>query len=190
MNKRKVILYIAMSLDGYIADEDGSIDFLNLHDSELNGTSQSDFEDFYAEVDTVVMGSKTYQQVVTELSPEDYPYSNVISYVLTPQSIKVQEENVHLVNEPIDALVKRLREAPGQSIWIVGGSSVVTPLIAANLIDEYILTTIPVILGRGIPLFQAQEKWLELVPIQTSLKNGYIQSVYHKGNPSKGIDRK
>lgn len=79
--KRKVSLFIAMSLDGYIAKADGSVAWL---ETDRPQTEVDDsYETFYAQVDTVLLGRKTYEQVITELSPEVYPYEDVESYIFT-----------------------------------------------------------------------------------------------------------
>lgn len=79
---RKVVLYIATSLDGYIADKEGKVDWLVPTGVE----EDTSYEDFYAQVDTVIMGRTTYDQVVTELSPTHYPYEDVTSYIMTHES--------------------------------------------------------------------------------------------------------
>lgn len=79
--KRKVSLFIAMSLDDYIAKADGSVTWL---ETDRPQTEVDDsYETFYAQVDTVLLGRKTYEQVITELSPEVYPYEDVESYIFT-----------------------------------------------------------------------------------------------------------
>ncbi|MGX7013593.1 dihydrofolate reductase family protein [Vagococcus silagei] len=168
MNERKIILYIAMSLDGYIATKDGSIDWLESDEPILE--EDNSYETFYETVDTVIMGSTTYDQVVNELSPDIYPYENATSYVLTSKK-RTDKENIHFVNQDIVDLVDDLKEKSGKNIWIVGGSSIVAPLVAANLIDEYQLAIVPVILGEGIPLFKAQEKTIFLKKEKVYTKN-------------------
>ena len=78
---RKAVLFIAMSLDGYIADRDGKMDWLMGQDNDAETTDS--YADFEKNIDTVIMGWKTYHQVATELSPEQWVYENLQSYVLT-----------------------------------------------------------------------------------------------------------
>ena len=78
---RKAILYIAMSLDGYIADENGGVDWLSGQDPD--GESEGTYHEFVRGTDTVVMGWKTYHQVMTELSPDEWVYGNLMTYVIT-----------------------------------------------------------------------------------------------------------
>ncbi len=76
---KNVILYIAVSLDGYIADSNGSVDWIKGQNEDMEDT----FASFFQEVDTVVMGRKTYDQIVTQLSLNEWPYYGAITYVLT-----------------------------------------------------------------------------------------------------------
>lgn len=78
---REVILYIALSLDGYIADENGDVGWLGGSDEEYE--SDEGYERFQQTVDTVVMGYNTYHQIVTELSPDKWPYPQLESYIFT-----------------------------------------------------------------------------------------------------------
>lgn len=174
---RKVILFIATSIDGYIADQDGGVGWLDTA-TEFVEEDQS-YEAFYAGVDTVILGRTTYDQVVNELSPDDYPYKDVTSYVLTSRETK-DLTNIHFTNEPVVDLVKRLRSEAGGDIWIVGGSSVVMPLVKENLIDEYQLSTMPIILGQGISLFQEMADSLILKTGDVRLKNGIVATTYYK----------
>lgn len=78
---RKVILYIAVSLDGYIADGKGAVDWIGGHDENVE--MEDTFTPFFSGVDMVIMGRKTYNQIVTELSPDRWPYEGATTYVLT-----------------------------------------------------------------------------------------------------------
>ena len=80
---RKVILYIAMSLDGYIADQNGNVDWLNEYDSDEDVEGTDSYSLFLDKVDTVIIGYNTYHQIVTELSPEQWVYKGLKSYVIT-----------------------------------------------------------------------------------------------------------
>ncbi|WP_421000410.1 dihydrofolate reductase family protein [Carnobacterium maltaromaticum] len=157
---RKVILYIATSIDGFIADSAGGIEWLSIDEtSELE--KDETYNEFYKEIDTVIMGRTTYDQVVNELSPDFYPYENKINYVLTNREGD-NRANVNFSSENVIDLVERVRNENGKALWIVGGNSVIMPLVENNLIDEYRIATVPVILGKGIPLFNTFNKSLFL----------------------------
>lgn len=163
-------------MDGYIAKEDGRIDWLE--DVEMTEADNS-YEQFYGGVDTVIMGRTTYDQVTTELSPEVYPYEDVTSYIMTSREAD-KRENCHFVTGSVIELVKKLKEEEGEDIWIVGGNGLIQPLVEANLIDEYQITLIPIILGKGIPLFNEMEEPLKLKAVSSHCKNGMMTTIYKR----------
>lgn len=175
--KRKVILYIAVSIDGFIADTQGGIDFLGEVTVD-KPVSDDSYERFYETIDTVVMGRTTYQQVVEELSPDHYPYEGAKSYVLTTQQHLKAKEGVQFVNASVVSLIERLLAEEGGNIWLVGGASLIAPLIKADLIDEYNLTTVPVILGQGISLFEGNSTKRQLKLKEITAVNGMSSQVY------------
>lgn len=171
----KVKLFIAMSLDGYIADTKGQIDFLNtISQNEIDTT----YETFIETIDTVILGSSTYLQIINELSPDDYPYKEMTSYVLSSQNTLPLKENVTVVNEPAADLVSRLKEQGTGDIWIIGGASIINPLIEANLIDDYHISMTPHLLGEGIPLFTPKDTLTPLTLISHQVVNEMIHTHY------------
>lgn len=172
---RRVILYIAMSLDGYIADKNGGVDWLSGQDAE--GEEEGTYSEFTQGIDTVVMGWNTYAQVKTELSPEIWPYEELTSYVITHRNEK-STDNIKFVGEEPCELIARLKEMSGKDIWICDGSSIIQPLICENLIDEYRVSVIPTILGNGISLFGNRETELQLRLKETKMYNGIVELVY------------
>ncbi|WP_125607365.1 dihydrofolate reductase family protein [Lapidilactobacillus bayanensis] len=175
---RQVILFIAQSLDGYIADVNGSVEFL-----ELNATHDEvddEYPKLMSHVDTVVMGRTTYDQVVNELSPDHYPYDNQESYILTTHPDQPEILHRHFITMDVVKLVQQLKTEPGRDIWIIGGSSLLAPLINANLIDVYQISTVSVILGAGIPLFTGEIKQ-QLLQLRTATKiNNFAYLTYTK----------
>ncbi len=148
-NERKLILYVAMSLDGYIADPQGRIDFLN--DFSLSDTG---YDAFYDTVDTLIMGSTTYRQIRDELSPGAWPYKGKQCYLYTRQShIYSGDSHVIPVDIPPERLLREIRRQPGKNIWLAGGGRLVNTFLMENLIDIYMIYVIPVLLGDGLPLF-------------------------------------
>lgn len=88
---RKVVLFIAMSLDGYIADEHGNVDWLNGQDMSVENIDT--YSVFMRDVDTVIMGWDTYHQIVTELSPTEWIYANLTSYVITHRKLPSKKKS-------------------------------------------------------------------------------------------------
>lgn len=173
---RKVILYIAMSLDGYIADNEGGVAWLEGVNQDYIG--DYGYHDFLAGVDTVILGARTYQQIVEELSPEKWVYSGMQSYVLTHQPLPDKDE-IHFVQQPIEQLLAELCHQAGKNIWICGGASIAQQLMALNLIDEYDLSIMPCILGDGIALFGKMAS-IPLKLISSQVENGIVRCRYKR----------
>ena len=174
---RKVTLFIAMSLDGYIADKDGGVDWLN--GQEEDGENMDTYSEFIKTIDTIIMGWNTYHQVITELSPEEWVYPEQISYVITHREIPSTERIRFTSESPCD-LVKRLREEEGKGIWICGGASIVRQLMETDLIDTLHISVIPTLLGDGVRLFGPLEKEQKLRLVKTQSYNGITDLVYEK----------
>lgn len=147
-NKRKVMLFIAASLDGYIATEDESLEWL----FNVEGKGDNGYSEFYETVDTVIMGRKTYDWLIKEESGE-FPYKHNACYVFT-RSEPEEIENVHFINRSIPEFIQQLKSREGKNIWVVGGGELLLSFLEENLIDEIIVTVAPVLLGGGIPLFR------------------------------------
>ncbi len=142
---KKIILFIASSLDGHIAREDHSIDWL-FTDQDYG------YKEFYGSIDTVLMGMTTYQKMLEMGS--GYHYKGKKGYVFSRDKKIKKDENVEFVSE-IVPFVKKLKNTNGEkAIWVVGGSEIISVLLNAKLIDEFLIFVHPIILGKGIPLFK------------------------------------
>lgn len=170
-----VIVYIAMSLDGYIAGARGNVEWLD-DDNSSPGDAGS-YPLFIETVDAVVMGWNTYHQIVTELSPAQWPYGGKMTYVITHRDIAAQPDIV-FTSQELTALVADLRKRSAQNIWICGGASIIQQLISANLIDEYYISVIPILLGEGKRLFGNFPRTIPLRLIKTQVYNGITDLVY------------
>ena len=174
---RAVVLYIAMSIDGYIADRNGGVGWLAGQDPSNNDPGS--YLAFIETVDTVVMGYKTYHQITTELTPESWPYAGKCTYVLTHQPQTSTHEIVLTAQSPID-LIAALKAQNGKDIWICGGADIVNQLVAQNLIDRYHITVIPTLLGGGIRLFESHPNPIALQLVSTQSSNGMVDLVYQR----------
>ena len=172
---RKVIFFIAMSLEGYIADRYGKVDWLAGQDRQKDTVDT--FEEFVKNIDTVIMGWKTYHQIITELSPEHWVYPNLKSYVVTHQQVTSTQKIIFTSEKPQD-IVSKLKQKQGKDIWICGGSQMIHPLLKSQLIDEYYITAIPILLGSGIRLFQSEYYSVPLKLIHYRENNGMMELVY------------
>lgn len=174
---RKVVLFIAISLDGYIADANGGVDWLSGQgdDSENMDT----YSEFVKDIDTVIMGWNTYHQVVTELSPKEWIYSDLKTYVVT-HKLSDSSEQICFTDESPTDLVKKLKAENGKDIWICGGAAIVHQLICADLIDKYYISVIPTLLGNGIRLFGEFPKERKLSLTKTQHYNGITDLIYER----------
>lgn len=174
---RKIKLYIAASIDGYIADIEGGLDWLSEYPitSELN----YGYDEFFDSVDTVILGGRTYRDILN--MDVIYPYKDKISYIITRNKTNNPKENIHFISENITETVSELKKQEGKAIWLVGGGEIIAMLLDNDLIDEMIITTIPMILGSGIPLFPNTSKESAWQLQNThSYCNNVLQVEYHK----------
>lgn len=172
----KIILYIATSLDGFIADKKGKVDWLN--EFSFTKEMEEDYNKFYEKISTVIMGGKTYRQVINELSPEKWVYEGKESFVFTRNKLE-NNENVSFISENIIDSIKEIKKNAKGDIWILGGAEIVNQLIKENIIDEYIITLMPVLIGEGIPLFKENNIKLNLESCK-NMGNNIVKLVYKK----------
>ena len=154
---RKIKLFIACSLDGYIAKENGSVNW-------LPENTDSGYDQFYSSIDTVLMGQKTYEQILTF---GKYPYKDKISYVFSRNPNQKKDENVEFTSE-VEEFTKKLVSSSGKDIWLVGGSEIASTFVNLKFVDELILSVIPVVLSKGIPLFKNIKEEIKLELIKTT----------------------
>lgn len=154
---RKVIVYIAQSLDGFIATKDDSVAFLDAVETDVEGS----YPTFYETIDTVVMGRRTYDWICD--NTDVYPYLGVKSIVVTSKPVVSNEVSC---SDDIVSLLQTIKVQEGKDIWIVGGAKLVQTLLAANCIDELQVTIAPVLIGDGIPLFNNNTNHLDLVSVE------------------------
>lgn len=168
--QRKIVLFIACSLDGYIARANGDIDWL--FDDQDYGYAK-----FYESIDTVLVGRKTYEQAS---SFEEFPFKGKDCYVFS-RSANNEDEIVKFVDGDIVNFTEELKSKEGKDIWLVGGAEIIEVLLSANLIDTFIISIHPILLGNGIPLFKKQEVETKLV-LKNSVKfsSGLVQLHYEK----------
>ncbi|REK74437.1 dihydrofolate reductase family protein [Paenibacillus paeoniae] len=169
--KRPVALYIAISLDGYIARENGEIDWLY----EIEGEGDNGYSEFYETIDTVLMGNKTYEHTF-ELA-DQFPYPDKKCYVFS-RSEQEPTSHVTFVTGDVTGFIEKLKEHDGSKIWIVGGAEILDVLLKSKLVDEFIITMMPTILGKGIPLFKKDNPELKLFLAETKRYGQMVQLRY------------
>jgi dihydrofolate reductase len=152
----KTQYFCAATLDGFIADSDDGIDWLQNFRSGYEGPGESvqDAINSYLDgVGALVMGSSTYEYILTH----DWPYGDRPSWVLTSRELPVAEgADIRFHDGPVADIHDEMLAAAGErDLWVVGGGPVASELVAAGLLDELLVTIVPIILGAGKPLFSA-----------------------------------
>ena len=173
----QVVLYLAISVDGYLADEQGGVDWLSGDGSEPDAPGS--YPAFLDTVDAIVMGWTTYHQLVTELSPDSWPYEGRPCYVVTHRQ-EEDQKHISFWNGELTALVDKLKGSHAGNVWICGGASVAGQLLKEGCIDKLWLSIIPTVLGKGVRLFPELPRELPLKLVGTGHWNGIVDLVYEK----------
>ncbi|MDO8716755.1 MAG: dihydrofolate reductase family protein [Dehalococcoidales bacterium] len=170
----KVILYIAASRDGFIAGSDGDISWL---DKYQGGAEDYGYSDFYKNVGAAIMGAKTYKKALTLNGGID---NNMPTYVITHRKLQTRADaQITLYSGNLTELISKIQKKTAKNIWLVGGGQLTQSFLKEDLIDEIILSTIPLILREGISLFGNISKEINLVLTKTkSYKSGIVQTHY------------
>jgi dihydrofolate reductase len=174
----KTILFIAISLDGYIARIDGDIDWL----TSIPNPDQGDYgyANLINSIGTIIMGRKTYESILGFGIP--WPYEEFTTYIVTENSgYTVQSPNTFTLTHHVKEYVTQLQQDSNKDIWIVGGSSLVRTLLSLDLIDKMIISIIPTMIGEGIPLFLPNSISRDWNLVETKQFNtGVVNLIYEK----------
>lgn len=175
MNKRKVIVFIACSVDGFIAGKEDNLDFLSIVEAPPEDYG---YADFVSSVDTVIMGRKTYDKVLSFGVP--FPHQDKACYVISA-SKKGKDEHVTFWNDDPEKLIDQLQKEEGASIFVDGGAATIHSLLKKGLIDQFVISIIPHLLGSGIRLFSDEfpEQSLKLTDTK-AFPSGLVQLWYQK----------
>lgn len=147
---RKVILYIASSLNGKIAKPDGDIGWLESMPNPDN--SDHGYAEFMQDVDTTIQGYSTYAQI--RGWDIEFPYAGLKNYVVTSKPDREPYEHVEFIVGDPTQKVKELVGLPGKNIWLIGGGRLNGVFLNAGLIDEIRVFVIPIVLDEGIEIFE------------------------------------
>ena len=179
MSQRKVILFIAATLDGYIATQDEDLSFLSI--VNLEGEDYG-YEEFIRNVDTVIMGRKTYDWIMKEV--KEYPHPDKDSYIIT-RTPRPDMNRIKFYSGNLKDLIKHLKlDDNGKNIFIDGGAELIDVLLKENLIDEFIISIIPIILGDGIRLFKDGRPELHLTLMHSKCYATGLVQLHYKSEKS------
>ncbi|MGL4570814.1 MAG: dihydrofolate reductase family protein [Clostridium sp.] len=172
--KSKIILNLAMSIDGYIASETGGYDWIvGDGNNALNTESKFDFKDFLEKIDIVVMGKTCYDQNMHK------EFGNKTIYVATTKDLD-NYDNIKFINGDICKTIIKEQIKSNKDIYLFGGGKIVHSFIKENIVDEYIIGIIPTILGKGIPLFLGNDNEIKLKLEGYTFDNGIAILKYIK----------
>ncbi|MCE4993678.1 dihydrofolate reductase [Staphylococcus xylosus] len=183
-NQSKVILDLAVSLDGYIEGPNGEVDWC-IMDPEMN------FNTFLKQISAIIYGRKSYDlwgnykpQLGNAENGDDTMWQEIHSkqkYVFTHKKSLVSANAEYIHSEDMVVSLDKIKAQQTKDIWLYGGSSIITSFINNNLIDEYRLSIHPVVLGSGKPLFEHLTDRVNLIHVETNTyQSGVVQLIYNK----------
>jgi len=173
MKRRKIIVEIATSADGYIARPDGDVRWLDRVKGNYGLAA------FFKTIDTILWGRKSYSKGI-EMGMKASGFSPKIkNYVFSRQPQASTEPNVEFVNEPVKTFAQRLRARPGKDIWMMGGGEIIAAFLDVGEIDEFSTHVIPIFIGEGIPLIQPRHRSIPLKLLSTKVfRDGVVHLNY------------
>jgi len=170
---RKIIAYIAISADGYIARPDGDFSWLNRPRPKDN----YGFDEFVSSIDAVLWGRKTYDIGLKFGAGKNLGMGpGVKNYVFSRNPPQEHAEEIEFVKEPVEQFAKHLRAQPGKDIWMMGGGEIIAAFLDAGEMDEFSIHVIPIFIGDGIPLVQPRHR---LIPLKLISTRAWEDGVVH-----------
>ena len=173
MPMRKLILGLAVSLDGFIEGPNGEYDWC-FTDQDYG------MSEFFRRIDSVFMGRRSYELTLTMGSAEMPGVPKFQNYIFSNTLKELSDPSAVLVNGDIESKVRKIKEQPGKDIWLFGGASLTTSLLNLGLVDEIGLGVHPIILGAGKPLFQSISQRINLHLVESkTYSSGLVSLTYH-----------
>lgn len=157
---RKVILSVAVSLDGFIEGPNGEYDW-------CPPPSENEMNDFMDGIDVIFMGRKSYEMADTSM------FSGKQCYVFS-KTLKKGKGSARIIAENFIEAVNEIKQQPGKDIWLFGGASLTTDFINHQLVDEMWLGLVPIVLGKGKSLFQDIQNRQQFKAVSATTSNGYF----------------
>ena len=173
---RTLSLYIATSLDGYIAKPNDDLGFLKLVEKEGEDYGYAVFTDT---IDTLIVGRKTYDYVLKEIGSSHYDNGQRNVYVITRTQRPDAGRTIFYTGN-LAELVKRLKSEKGKNIYCDGGAEIINELLKSDLIDEFIISIIPVMVGNGTRLFKDGRPWQQLELLNTKVFDTGLAQLHYR----------
>jgi dihydrofolate reductase len=173
----RIILYVAASLDGFIARPDGDVSWLDAYQAEGEDYG---YRDFLAGVDAIAMGSRSFDQI---LSFGAWPYGEIPCYVFTKRDLTVPGGVPALLwRGSVEAFREEMECRHARTVWLLGGAALLQSFLRASAVDELRIVVIPLLLGAGIALFGTLGREIPLTLLSTKqYQNGIVEICYAAG---------
>lgn len=173
--KRRIIVYIATSADGYIARPNGDVGWLDRPRPKGN----YGMGEFLKTIDTILWGRKTYGKGI-EMGMKAAGFGKGIkNYVFSHRPQQSVEPGVEFINESIKTFAQRLRSQPGKNVWMMGGGGIIASFLDESEIDEVIIHVVPIFIGEGIPLIEPRHRSVQLKLVSSrSYPDGVVRLHY------------
>ena len=189
MPNRKIIVYIAISADGFIARKDGAVDWL---DRPRPKGEDYGMGEFFKSIDTILYGRKTYDTAVkfveegVEIPDQGDIRNYVFSHRRPPRKVLPGFE---FVSDPIKKFAKRLRAQKGKNIWMMGGGGIIASFLDEGEMDEFVVSVIPVFIGEGIPLIAPRHRTVPLKLLSTKKFSDGVVTLHYAVTQARGSGR-
>lgn len=170
-----IYFYGCITMDGYLADKAHNLDWLY----QTGDTAETDYEKFYQKMDITIMGKRTFHEIEKAENIEN-PYPTTQNYVFTHSS-DLSQNGFIPINADVVEFVRQIDK--DKNVWIIGGNTILSPLLNNNMVDYIIIQVAPVLLGTGIPLFTQNED-LKHFKLKSVKKYGqFAELFYERGKP-------
>jgi dihydrofolate reductase len=170
-----ITYYVASSIDGFIADSEGGVNWLNR--VQVAGEDYG-YAEFFASLDALLFGSKTYEQILTF---GDWPYGDLPCWVLSSRELSPASSHIRVIPHDPRNVVQELNAKGCSEVWLVGGGKLAGVFHECGLITSYIVSVIPTVLGSGIPFLSGTDKLLELKLVSSiQYATGVVQNHYSR----------
>ena len=179
---RKVILGCGITLDGYIARADGSVDYLVMPKEAAKVAA-----DFYASIDTIVFGRKTFDAMQRMMAKGEHegPAGPWKTYVFSRTLPSGERDGMTFVKESPAAFIRKLRKKPGKHICHMGGGELARSFLQADLVDEIWMHVVPILLGAGIPIFPAGFPQRDFKLVQCRTYGNDVSLIYSRARKTR-----
>ncbi|MBD2811256.1 dihydrofolate reductase [Xenorhabdus sp. Vera] len=171
----KLIYYVAATMDGYIATKNHELDWL--YDSPP-GNDATPYDEFYQKIGAAIMGATTYEWIMKN-APDEWPYKNIPSFILSSRNLTIPA-NINVIvtqDNPKDIATKAKIAAKGKDVWVVGGGKTAASFADAGELQQLFITTVPVLLGSGIPVLPVSQAIRVTPNNRRFLRSGAIETV-------------